>query len=141
MKRTFSCFLLAIVALLTFTQCDDNTGSVGSTLVPDNDMITAETKTFHATSNTIMANDSILANTSDVYLGMYTDEESGTVFSSSFVTQFGCTEDFEFPMEGVVGDTASCLKTEFSVTNCVATSCLTGHSASLYSSVLNTLWH
>ena len=110
MKRTFSCFLLAIVALLTFTQCDDNTGSVGSTLVPDNDMITAETKTFYATSNTIMANDSILANTSDVYLGMYTDEESGTVFSSSFVTQFGCTEDFEFPMEGVVGDTASYTK-------------------------------
>ena len=110
MKRTFSCFLLAIVALLTFTQCDDNTGSVGSTLVPDNDMITAETKTFHATSNTIMANDSILANTSDVYLGMYTDEESGTVFSSSFVTQFGCTEDFEFPLEGVVGDTASYTK-------------------------------
>ena len=110
MKRTFSCFLLAIATLLTFTQCDDNTGSVGSTLVPDNDMITAETKTFYATSNTIMANDSILANTSDVYLGMYTDEESGTVFTSSFVTQFGCTEDFEFPMEGVVGDTASYTK-------------------------------
>lgn len=110
MKRTFSCFLLAIVTLLTFTQCDDNTGSIGSTLVPDNDIITAETKTFYATSNTIMANDSILANTSDVYLGMYTDEETGTVFSSSFVTQFGCTEGFEFPSDSVVGDTASYTK-------------------------------
>ena len=96
--------------MLTFTQCDDNTGSIGGSLVPENDIITAETKTFYATSNTIMANDSILANTSDVYLGMYTDEESGTVFTSSFVTQFGCTEDFEFPMEGVVGDTASYTK-------------------------------
>lgn len=96
--------------MLTFTQCDDNTGSIGGSLVPENDIITAETKTFYATSNTIMANDSILANTSDVYLGLYTDEESGTVFSSSFVTQFGCTEDFEFPMEGVVGDTASYTK-------------------------------
>ncbi len=110
MKRTFSCFLLAIATLLTFTQCDDNTGSIGGSLVPENDIITAETKTFYATSNTIMANDSILANTSDVYLGMYTDEESGTVFSSSFVTQFGCTEDFEFPMEGVVDDSASYTK-------------------------------
>lgn len=110
MKRIFSCFLLAIATLLTFTQCDDNTGSIGSSLVPENDIITAETKTFYATSNTIMANDSILANTSDVYLGMYTDEESGTVFSSSFVTQFGCTEDFEFPMEGVVDDSASYTK-------------------------------
>lgn len=110
MKRIFSCFLLAIATLLTFTQCDDNTGSIGGSLVPENDIITAETKTFYATSNTIMANDSILANTSDVYLGMYTDEESGTVFSSSFVTQFGCTEDFEFPMEGVVDDCASYTK-------------------------------
>ena len=110
MKRTFSCFLLAIATLLTFTQCDDNTGSIGGSLVPENDIITAETKTFYATSNTIMANDSILANTSDVYLGMYTDEESGTVFSPSFVTQFGCTEDFEFPMEGVVDDSASYTK-------------------------------
>ena len=101
---------MAIATLLTFTQCDDNTGSIGGSLVPDNDIITAETKTFYATSNTIMANDSILANTSDVYLGMYTDEESGTVFSSSFVTQFGCTEDFEFPMEGVVDDSASYTK-------------------------------
>lgn len=110
MKRIFSCFLLAIATLLTFTQCDDNTGSIGGSLVPENDIITAETKTFYATSNTIMANDSILANTSDVYLGMYTDEESGTVFSSSFVTQFGCTEDFEFPLEGVVDDSASYTK-------------------------------
>ena len=101
---------MAIATLLTFTQCDDNTGSIGGSLVPENDIITAETKTFYATSNTIMANDSILANTSDVYLGMYTDEESGTVFSSSFVTQFGCTEDFEFPMEGVVDDSASYTK-------------------------------
>ena len=101
---------MAIATLLTFTQCDDNTGSIGGSLVPENDIITAETKTFYATSNTIMANDSILANTSDVYLGMYTDEGSGTVFSSSFVTQFGCTEDFEFPMEGVVDDSASYTK-------------------------------
>lgn len=110
MKRTFSCFLLAIATLLTFTQCDDTTGSIGSSIVPAGDIITAETKTFYAKSNTILANDSILANTSDVYLGMYTDEESGTVFSSSFVTQFGCTEDFEFPMEGVVDDSASYTK-------------------------------
>ena len=110
MKRNFSCFLLAIATLLTFTQCDDNTGSVGSTLVPEKDKITAETKTFYATSNTIMANDSILDNTSDVYLGMYTDEESGTVFTSSFVTQFGCTEGFEFPEDSVAGDTASYTK-------------------------------
>lgn len=107
MKKAFSCFLLAIATLLTFTQCDDNTETMGGCIVPNTDIITARTDTFHAQSNTIMANDSILANTSYVYLGQYTDSESGTEFTSSFITQFGCTEDFEFPEEGVIGDSAT----------------------------------
>ena len=48
--------LLAMFTLLTFVQCDDSTESVGSSIVPEQDIITAETKTFHATSKTIMAN-------------------------------------------------------------------------------------
>ena len=110
MKKTFSCLLLAIVTLLTFTQCDDTTDSMGGSIIPDTDIITARTDTFYAKSSTIMANDSILANTSDVYLGQYTDSETGTILNSSFVTQFGCTEDFEFPEEGVIGDSATYTK-------------------------------
>ena len=68
MKRLIY-MLLATVTLLAFTQCDDNTVSVGSSIVPSQDIVTAQTKTFHATSRTIMANDSILANTNEVYLG------------------------------------------------------------------------
>ena len=96
--------------LLTFVQCDDNTESVGTSLVPEKDKITAETKTFDATSRTIMAKDSILANTNEVYLGRYTDEESGTVFTSGFITQFGCTEDYGFPDEGVENKKATYTK-------------------------------
>ena len=88
--------------LFTFVQCDDSTESVGTSIVPEQDKITAETKIFEATSKTIMAKDSILANTNEVYLGRYTDEESGTLFTSGFITQFGCTEDYGFPEEGVV---------------------------------------
>ncbi len=110
MKRTFSYFLLATATILAFTQCDDSTGSIGNSIVPENDKITARTDTFYAKSKTILANDSILANTSEVYLGQYTDSESGTTFVSSFATQFGCTEDFEFPEEGVIGDSASYTK-------------------------------
>ena len=88
--------------LFTFVQCDDSTESVGTSVVPEKDKITAETKIFEATSKTIMAKDSILANTNEVYLGRYTDEESGTLFTSGFITQFGCTEDYGFPEEGVV---------------------------------------
>lgn len=110
MKKAFSCFLLAITTILTLTQCDDNTAYMGGSIVPGTDIITARTDTFYAKSNTILANDSILANTSDVYLGQYTDSESGTILNSSFVTQFGCTTDFEFPEEGVIGDSATYTK-------------------------------
>ena len=102
--------LMAIVTLLTFAQCDDNTVSVGSSIVPNEDIITAQTKTFHATSRTIMANDSILANTNEVYLGRYSDEETGTIFTSGFITQFGCNEDYGFPENGVIGDSATYTK-------------------------------
>ena len=102
--------LLATVTLLAFTQCDDNTVSVGSSIVPSQDIVTAQTKTFHATSRTIMANDSILANTNEVYLGRYSDEETGTIFTSGFITQFGCNEDYGFPEEGVIGDSATYTK-------------------------------
>ena len=101
---------MAMFTLLTFVQCDDSTGSVGGSIVPEKDMITAQTKIFNATSRTIMANDSILANTNEVYLGRYTDEESGTVFTSGFITQFGCNEDYGFPEEGVAGDSATYTK-------------------------------
>ena len=106
MKR-FSYLILAITAIFALTQCDDTTGTLGSSIVPDHDMVTARTDTFYAKSATIMANDSILANTSDVYLGKYTDEKDNTSFSSNFITQFGCTEGFEFPSEGVIGDSAT----------------------------------
>ena len=102
--------LPAIFTLLTFVQCDDTTESIGSSIIPTKDIISAKTEYFKATSRTIMANDSILANTGAVYLGRYTDEESGTVFTSGFITQFGCNEDYGFPEEGVCGDTATYTK-------------------------------
>ena len=99
-----SCFLSIIAILLISIGCDDNTGNIGNSIIPETDRIEARTDTCEATSRTIMAN-SILANTSEVYLGQYTDEESGTIFNSSFITQFACSEDFIFP-EKVIGDTA-----------------------------------
>lgn len=110
MKNILKSLLFTAGALLGFVQCDDNTESIGSSIVPEEDIVVAETKIFNASSKTIMANDSILANTNEVYLGKYTDSESGTVFTSDFLTQFACTEGFEFPAEGVEGDSATYTK-------------------------------
>ena len=99
-------FFSSIVAMLfIFAGCDDNTGYIGSTIIPNKDLIETSTNTYYASSNTIMVNDAILANTNDVYLGQYTDQETGTIFNSSFITQFACSEDFIFP-EKVIGDCA-----------------------------------
>ena len=109
MKR-LSYFLLTIATVFIFTQCDDNTEGVGSSIIPGNDKISAETKTFYATSKTILANDSILANGSEVYLGQFTDPESNTIFNSSFITQFNSNEGDVFPKDSVDGDSAAFTK-------------------------------
>lgn len=102
--KTVRLFLLIIIAAVTFTACDDQTETIGGSIIPDNDKIEVDTLTLYAKSKSILANDSILANTSNVYLGQYTDPETGTVFSSSFITQFNCVENYGFPSNGVIGD-------------------------------------
>lgn len=96
--------LLTILVAFAFTSCDDNTATIGSSIVPESDKITIDTLTRVAYSKSILANDSIIANTNRVYLGRYTDAESGTIFESDFIAQFNCVENYGFPSEGVVGD-------------------------------------
>lgn len=104
MKR-FSVFSSIAIILSIMCGCDDNTGYIGGTIVPSKDLIETSTDICNASSRTIMVDNAILANTNDVYLGQYTDEESGTIFNSSFITQFACSEDFIFP-EKVIGNCA-----------------------------------
>ena len=103
--KKLSYILSVITFLFISTGCDDNTEGIGNSIVPEKDLIKASTDTCYATSETILANDAILANTNDVYLGQYTDEESGTIFNSSFITQFACSDNFIFP-ENVIGKCA-----------------------------------
>ena len=105
MKRVL--FILAIlISTIAFIGCDDNTDMLGSSIVPSGDAMAIDTMTFYAKSRSIMANDSILANTNRVYLGKHTDPETGTIFSSDFIAQFNCVENYGFPEEGVLGDSA-----------------------------------
>lgn len=77
---------------LVFVGCDDNTGSIGGNLMPDDDTITPKTAMFYATTQSILA-DSIYARTSTAYLGRYTDPDFG-VFEADFLTQFNCPDNF-----------------------------------------------
>lgn len=103
-------FLLTIIAAFAFTSCDDQTETIGGSIIPENDKIKVDTLTLYAKSKSILAKDSILANTSNVYLGQYTDPETGSVFSSSFITQFNCVENYGFPANGVIGNSVKSIE-------------------------------
>ena len=105
MKRILF-ILTTLISAIAFTSCDDNTDMLGSSIIPAGDAMEIDTMTFYAKSRSILANDSILASTNQVYLGKYTDPETGTVFSSDFIAQFNCVEDYGFPNDGVLGDSA-----------------------------------
>ena len=105
MKRILF-ILTTLISTIAFTSCDDSTDMLGSSIVPAGDAMEIDTMTFYAKSRSILANDSILANTNRVYLGKYTDPETGTIFSSDFIAQFNCVENYGFPAEGVLGDSA-----------------------------------
>ena len=92
MKIKYLCTLL--LAALTYS-CDDTTPGIGDTTIPDGDHIQAGGKIYDVTTRSILA-DSVYARTSTAYLGRYTDPQFGE-FTSDFIAQFNCTDDFEFP--------------------------------------------
>ncbi len=89
--KTTVCGLLAVLFLIS---CDEDTLSLGSTLTPQGDVITVKDDSCFATSRTIKAADSLLVMTSQCNLGRFTEQNSGTTFQASYMTQLNCMENF-----------------------------------------------
>ena len=83
-----------LVATMLFS-CDDSTTGIGESTIATGDKISSGMATYHVNTRTILA-DSIYARTNRAYLGKYTDPQFGE-FSSDFIAQFNCTDDFKFP--------------------------------------------
>lgn len=92
MKIKYLCVLL--IAALVYS-CDDSTTGIGDSTIPEGDHIPAGAATYEVATRSILV-DSVYARTSTAYLGRYTDEQFGE-FTADFLTQFNCTDDFEFP--------------------------------------------
>lgn len=106
MKKSCFWIIFAILSVTTFlTGCDDNTAELGENIMPGKDQISIGTQTYNVRTSSFLAGDSILAKTSKAYLGKYTDPTFGT-FEADFLAQFHCVEDFQFPENGVIGDSA-----------------------------------
>lgn len=98
-------FVYILTALLGLVACDDNTGSLGSSVVPGYDVISIDTATYWASSKSI-AVDSVLGKADKVYLGRFTDPQTASVLEADFIAQFNCEEGgFVFP-EVIPGDSA-----------------------------------
>lgn len=81
---------------LAFVSCDDNTDTIGSSLIDDVDQIDIAADTFEIKSKTIIA-DSVLARNIIGYLGRVKDPETGAVINGDYMAQFNTLEDFEMP--------------------------------------------
>ena len=104
MKKSF---VYLLVALITCIACDDNTGELGNSITPGGDFIDIKTKSYQATTRSI-AIDSVLGKTDKMYLGRFTDPETGSLLEADFIAQFNCVEGGNVfpPADSIVGDSA-----------------------------------
>lgn len=102
MKKYFA-YILTL--LLCLASCDDNTGTLGGSVIPDHDVISVDTATYWATTRSI-AVDSVLGKTSKVYLGRFTDPQTDAVFEADFIAQFNCEEGGSVFPDIIPGDSA-----------------------------------
>ena len=103
MKKSIVYILTLLFCLVA---CDDNTGTLGGSTIPEQDNISVEKATYHAKSRSI-AVDSVLGRTSKVYLGRFTDPDTQTMFEADFIAQFNCVEGGNiFPTKEEIYDEA-----------------------------------
>lgn len=87
--------LLAMLLIIALFGCDENTGSLGLGVLPDDDRMTVGTKTFDATTKSVLSGP-VFAKTSKGYIGRFTDPEFG-YYEAGFLTQLHSSDSLEFP--------------------------------------------
>lgn len=89
--------IFSILAGTVLVSCSDNTSSLGSSIVPAEDILNVHDNTVYATSRSIQSERQLLDRGSDCYIGRYTDSQTGIYTEADFLTQVNCTEGFAFP--------------------------------------------
>ena len=98
-------FVYILALMFCVIACDDNTGSLGGSIIPESDSVTISTANYWATAKSI-AVDSVLAKTSKVYLGRFTDPQTKSTLEADFIAQFNCEEGGHVFPDKIVGDSA-----------------------------------
>lgn len=86
---------LALLSGLCFS-CNDSTLSVGKDIIPESEKTNTETKTFEITAKTIQVN-SVLANTSNCYLGAIENNSIQGISQVGFLSQYHILPNYKYP--------------------------------------------
>ncbi|MBO6190541.1 MAG: DUF4270 domain-containing protein [Alloprevotella sp.] len=82
--------------ILAFSACDEDTASVGGSVIPGYDRVSASSASYSVLSTTLQT-DSVLANTNTCYLGSIVDPVTRLRTTCNFLAQFHVPEVFSFP--------------------------------------------
>lgn len=96
-------FACCIVSL--FTACDDNTGTIGSSLTNLEDIVTVSDGTFNVTSKSALAG-TVVAHSFSGALGNVKDPETNVYVTANMMSQFYCLPEFKAfpPKDSVIVD-------------------------------------
>jgi hypothetical protein len=86
--------ILAIIAVMT--ACDENTGTMGFSVVEGNDTVNINAATFNVITESVLAHDVASRNT-NILLGKYKDPETDTYITAHCMTQLHTMGTEQFP--------------------------------------------
>lgn len=90
-------YLIVFTTLVAIAvSCDDETDTIGGSIMPGEDEMQISQAIYSVTSRSVKA-DSVLATTSESYLGKITDPETNATTICDFLAQFHILEDFTLP--------------------------------------------
>lgn len=93
----FRHLLFSAAALLGLMACDEDTSTLGGSIIPEDEKVVITSENLEAATKTVFCPDSLLAKTAECYLGRYTDPYDSTVFTAGYLTQLNCVESFDLP--------------------------------------------
>lgn len=99
----FSLLLSLCCVYMSLTGCKEGTDLLGADIMPSEDFVNYESKTYGVTTTSYEVGDHVLSRTTTSCFGRFTDPETNTVVESDFLAQFHCSESFGFPTT-VIGD-------------------------------------
>lgn len=92
--KSLACSMIAVLFMIS---CDSDTATLGDSVTPSYEIVQISSDTCYATSRSIAVTDPLLIKTTVCTLGRYTDPLTSASFTSGFMTQLNCVEDFDLP--------------------------------------------